>query len=120
MEVGLGLGVFAGDALGIGNTVRHLSAPWRCMVTRSLHWHNSAPESPPSPSEGPGAAAGSSGGNVQEHPTRRAILEPWKALHVLKGIELSPHHTPITYPYSTLIAPYKTLMIPLHCPYEPL
>ena len=28
VEVGLGLGVFAGDALGIGNTVRHLSAPW--------------------------------------------------------------------------------------------
>eukprot|EP00439_Symbiodinium_sp_Y106_P049421 s1895_g6.t1 len=26
VEVGLGLGVFAGDALGIGNTVRHLSA----------------------------------------------------------------------------------------------
>ena len=28
VEVGLGLGVFAGDAIGIGNTVRHLSAPW--------------------------------------------------------------------------------------------
>ena len=27
VEVGLGLGVFAGDAIGIGNTVRHLSAP---------------------------------------------------------------------------------------------
>ncbi|CAE7470375.1 mutS [Symbiodinium natans] len=26
VEVGLGLGVFAGDAIGIGNTVRHLSA----------------------------------------------------------------------------------------------
>ena len=29
VEVGLGLGVFAGDALGIGNSVRQLSAPWQ-------------------------------------------------------------------------------------------
>jgi len=32
VEVGLGLGVFAGDALGIGNSVRQLSAPWQLSV----------------------------------------------------------------------------------------
>lgn len=32
VEVGLGLGVFAGDALGIGNSVRQLSAPWQLLA----------------------------------------------------------------------------------------
>jgi len=32
VEVGLGLGVFAGDALGIGNNVRQLSAAGRKAV----------------------------------------------------------------------------------------
>ena len=32
VEVGLGLGVFAGDALGIGNNVRQLSAAGRARV----------------------------------------------------------------------------------------
>ena len=36
VEVGLGLGVFAGDALGIGNSVRQLSAPWQTQWWRRV------------------------------------------------------------------------------------
>ena len=36
VEVGLGLGVFAGDAIGIGNTVRHLSAPRLFLIQSKL------------------------------------------------------------------------------------
>ena len=39
VEVGLGLGVFAGDALGIGNHVRQLSAPCHALDLNSQRCH---------------------------------------------------------------------------------